>query len=185
MELEDFESETLNRVRQTESYLEYVKHHLEYISKALPYVINVMNKNKQLAPLIPELIDQVAHHDLSKMEGDEFIFYRREHYPTKEETEQMNIKEDYQKAKYIHTLNNPHHWQTASTTTDIMHMMVDWVAKGLENDSTPLEYLASGTEPIEIAPHLQDIFFHMVNELEREMHTENYNDYDFYSELFQ
>ena len=192
--------ETQLRVNEMRNYLDYVSKHLDYIRQSLPLVEIVAEKHPQLKLLIPALREEVSRHDISKLEGDEYQAYRRKHYHTPAELVEYDIEADYAKAKETHTLSNPHHWQTANTSLDILHLMVDWTAKSLEemdgdNYSTPMSYYFSGTEDVSIKPELLEDFIYLLSEMdiilaeiwERSHSVTNRNTYDNqedFSELF-
>lgn len=121
--------------------------------------------------ILEELAQELIEHDASKFSPEEFEFYRRRFFPTKDEKnnsdEGKSIEDTFEIAWRHHYLNNPHHpeywrWVLPGSTkkspnysntrlpqgtpmdiVSILHMICDWEAMSVKFGSDTLEWYNS------------------------------------------
>ena len=147
---------------KNEEYTNYIKTHIQNVEIIYnKYFIPLLNK-ENISTKIPDKIfketilnmkEQIKAHDASKFSEEEFLFYRKNFYPTLTEKNNINlkkkIKEDFQIAWEHHYKNNPHHpfyWvEDDGNIKDmslnyIIEMICDWLAMSMYFNSNFIEW---------------------------------------------
>jgi hypothetical protein len=128
------ESETVQLIRRTREYLDYVEEHYNNVQRAFLEVEAKLQHDKIIYDdfYYWALRDAVFHHDASKLSAEEFVQYRKKFYPCdfEEPTELGDAWEH-------HKQENAHHWENWTKHTrylpdmwmvDCVHMVIDWMA---------------------------------------------------------
>lgn len=147
---------TLEVIKKTQEYLDYIKEHVTNVNKAW---IEVQSKCKDMRFIWDDFyfisIDsEISYHDLSKLSEYEFVQYRKAFYPVNEETD-FNIDQAWEH----HKKNNPHHWENwtsikpysdADWEVHCVHMVIDWIAMGYKFGNTAKDYYENNKDKINI-----------------------------------
>ena len=159
-------------------YLDYVNNHIKNVQKAWNEEVSLLDDdfiklNKD------ELASQIAAHDASKYEEDEFDAYRANYNPVNDQ-EKIDNEANFQAAWYHHFQNNPHHWQhwidehgelkPIENLDDIkrayIEMICDWQAMGYVFGDTAKQYYDQNKDTIKIYPELKEWFEGLLDQLE-------------------
>lgn len=139
-----------DQIDKTREYLDYVETHIDNVRRAF---IEFSAKCED-TPWVGDdyswhsLRAEVEYHDISKLSEQEFVQYRRAFYPTDDEVKQPLDCMAWEN----HKQKNHHHHETAETYTDIMHMVIDWMAMGYAFGDTAQSYYEANKDKI----HLSD-----------------------------
>jgi len=117
------------KVAEYRIYLNYLEEHFNNVAKAYNHVFTRCEHAIDID--WKQLREQVMDHDMSKMSKHEFTQYANYYYgPSK------HLGDAWEH----HKTANHHHWQTAKTEVDIVHMIIDWVAMGYKCKDTAEKY---------------------------------------------
>lgn len=148
------------RIAKTREYLDYIEEHCSNVRKAWK---EISEKCKDMRFVWDDYVwftinDAVLQHDLSKLDEEEFVQYRKAFYPTEVE-KAVNGKYDMSAAWESHKANNPHHWEnwTKIAAEDpythevhCVHMVIDWTAMGYKFGDTAKEYYERNKDRISL-----------------------------------
>jgi argonaute-like protein implicated in RNA metabolism and viral defense len=110
------------------------------------------------------LHNQVEHHDISKFSAEEFTQYRDKFFPV--QGIPIDDKPHAFKLAWVHHYNsNTHHWESASTEIDVLHMIIDWTAMGYKFGDTAQSYYESQQDKIKLNPDLVPFMYQIFNAL--------------------
>lgn len=142
-------------------YHVYIYNHQQNVFKA--WMTN-MNIFLLLVPMDEESIRQlnveIINHDTSKFSEEEFEPYRKNFFPVSDK-EKENNKGDFDMAWEHHYKNNPHHWNywvdengvaKEIDEINIIHMICDWMAMGMQFNNTAAEYYFKNKNKINLHP---------------------------------
>lgn len=151
-------------IKQTRAYCDYLEEHFNNIAKAFDEVYSVC---KQLNFFIDDynfhtLYREVELHDISKFSAAEFTQYREKFFPIN--NQQVDVT-DFDKAWEHHYTNNTHHWESATTQLDVVHMVIDWVAMSYKFGGTAQSYYEANLHKIKLQPDLIDFMYIIFNKL--------------------
>ena len=155
-------------IRQTRAYCDYLEEHFNNIAKAFEEVTEACRD------LIVEncdyytLLEQVEQHDLSKFSAEEFTQYISKFFPiTSQQSPYLSITTNvpFDQAWKHHYLNNTHHWESARTQTDILHMVIDWTAMSYKFGGTAQSYYEANQHKIKLNPNLTEFMYTIFNYL--------------------
>ncbi len=164
---------TLEVIRRTKEYLNYLEEHIINVSIAWEIV---KDKCKDMRIVWDDyyfhLLDiEIRYHDLSKMSEREFVQYRRVFYPLLYEE-----KYDISGALTHHKENNIHHWENWTTKkfndpneweVHCVHMVIDWLAISLKIGDSPREYYEKNKNKINIPQYAEDFVYEIFERLEK------------------
>lgn len=173
-------TEMHEKIAQTRAYLDYIEEHYNNVQKAWK---EISEKCKDMRFVWDDYVyfsitDAVERHDLSKLDEDEFIQYRKAFYQTN--TEKVAGKYDMSAAWNNHKANNPHHWEhwTKILTSDpythevhCVHMVIDWVAMGYKFGDTAQSFYESKKEQIDIPEWSVKFIYKIFERLARKIDT--------------
>lgn len=151
-------------IKQTRAYCDYLEEHFNNIAKAFD---EVYTKCKHLPFFTDDynyhtLYNQVEYHDLSKFSAEEFTQYRDKFFPV---FQYDQIQLDFDKAWEHHYTNNFHHWESATTEIDVVHMVIDWTAMGYKFGDTAQSYYEANQHKIKLKPDLVPFMYTIFNTL--------------------
>lgn len=151
-------------IKQTRAYCDYLEEHFNNIAKAFDEVYSAC---KQLNFFIDDynfhtLYREVELHDISKFSAAEFTQYREKFFPIN--NQQVDVT-DFDKAWEHHYTNNTHHWESATTQLDVVHMVIDWVAMSYKFGGTAQSYYEANLHKIKLQPDLIDFMYIIFNKL--------------------
>lgn len=151
-------------IKQTRAYCDYLEEHFNNIAKAFDEVYSAC---KQLNFFIDDcnfhtLHREVELHDLDKFSKEEFTQYRDKFFSVEYSDEQ---EEEFQSAWTHHYMNNTHHWESATTRLDIVHMVIDWTAMSYKFGGTAQSYYEANLHKIKLQPDLIDFMYTIFNKL--------------------
>ena len=157
----------LDYVKETRAYLDYIEEHINNIEKAY---MEVSEKCKDLENISKNfswitLHYEVELHDVSKFSITEFVPYREKFYPVKNEVNDESTTYAFKNAWDHHKNNNSHHWETAKTEYDIIHLIIDWTAMGYVFNDNANEYYKKNKDSIKINSKLVDLFEEVLDRL--------------------
>lgn len=152
---------TLEIIKKTQEYLDYVKEHVLNVRKAWE---DVKVKCEDMRFMWDDFYyfsieDSVDYHDVSKLSEYEFVQYRKDFYQANNES-----KFDMAEAWEHHKKENPHHWETWSSmkwgnnpTWEVhcVHMVLDWIAMGYKFGDTARDYYLKNKERINFPEHVE------------------------------
>jgi len=151
--------ETLEIIKRTREYLNYIEEHILNIQKAFKELND--SKGFQQTHFCYDdfnffrLKDMIMGHDKSKLSEGEFVQYRKSFYPTDIEMEKYG-KYPMSEAWEHHKENNDHHWEriekecTEYGYYQCIHMVIDWTAMGYKFGDTAKEYYKINKEKIKL-----------------------------------
>ena len=130
------------------SYLDYMEEHLFNVRRAFEELTDACNG--KFAWVGDDYSwwsfrEEVINHDISKFSHDEFIPYVRAFFPVEGE-ERQPLGDAWEH----HKEHNHHHWESVENYTDVVHMVIDWMAMGYKFNSTPREYYENNRERIKL-----------------------------------
>lgn len=148
---------TLNLIKVTRDYLDYVERHIQNVHKAWS-LIQDKCKGKGFKFLYDDFYWQtinldVIHHDSSKLSAAEFTQYRQWFFPAEGEQKDKAL---FKSAWEHHKTNNDHHWQnwtkkgSVHDEAFVVMMVIDWVAMGFEFGDTAQDYYEKNKDKIDL-----------------------------------
>ena len=141
----------LDYIAATREYLDYLESHLQNVALAFENISNACDGMAWVGDdeTWHNIKFEISRHDLSKFSKDEFTQYRAKFFGVPEET----VGEaDFLAAWEHHKENNHHHWDTAESECDIVHMIVDWTAMSYEFEGTAQSYYEEHKNEIDVSP---------------------------------
>lgn len=160
-------------IKQTRAYCDYLEEHFNNIAKAFEEVSEAISyylKDNEHASYILET--SVKHHDLTKFSAEEFTQYRNKFFPV---FQYNQIQQDFNKAWEHHYTNNTHHWESATTELDVIHMVIDWVAMSYKFGGTAQSYYEANKHKIKLQPDLINFMYTIFNKLKESHEHTNTN----------
>lgn len=156
-------------IKQTRAYCDYLEEHFNNIAKAFDEVAEACSDLLFFADNYDyhTLREQVKQHDLSKFSAEEFTQYREKFFPVKS-TNLFYIPfmlSDFAQAWEHHYTNNTHHWESATTELDVIHMIIDWTAMGYKFGGTAQLYYEANQHKIKLQPSLIEFMYTIFNKL--------------------
>lgn len=156
-------------IQNTRLYIDYIEDHYNKVQIAFR-ILEV--KLKEHLPVLqsgwfyPSIKHSIENHDKSKFSPEEFIAYRRNFFPCKDE---LKNEDEFPLAWRHHYSTNDHHWQywtlPENDTNGIltMHMqsalfetVVDWTAMGYRFGNSAHDYLHKHWEEIKLPEFAKD-----------------------------
>ncbi len=136
------ENQTIELIRTTRCYLDYLEQHIIYIVDAHAWVkaklkrINIKDVDWDIVE------EQVNNHDLSKLGSNELTQYRDKFYYEEKANsyDKTKVNENFQDACTNHKYSNSHHWETIVDETDMIIMIIDWTAMSYVNGGSAKEW---------------------------------------------
>ncbi len=165
---------TLEVIKRTREYLDYLEEHIINVSIAWEIV---KDKCKDMRVIWDDYYFQllnieVQYHDLSKMSEQEFVQYRKSFYPVFS----YSLKYDISEAWDHHKKNNTHHWENWTTKkfynpniweVHCTHMVIDWLAMSLKFGDSPREYYEKNKDKINLPQYAKDFVYEIFKRLEQ------------------
>ena len=151
-------------IKQTRAYCDYLEEHFNNIAKAFKEVVG-SHKNTKIPICTRDflyLYKSVKYHDFSKFSAEEFTQYRNKFFPV---FQYNQIQEDFDQAWKHHYTNNTHHWESAQTQIDVLHMIIDWTAMSYKSGGTAQSYYEANLHKIKLQPDLIDFMYIIFNKL--------------------
>ena len=156
-------------IKQTRAYCDYLEEHFNNIAKAFDEVYLAC---KQLNFFMDDynfhtLYREVELHDISKFSAEEFTQYREKFFPVKV----LNLfyipvmLYNFTEAMEHHYTKNTHHWESATTQLDVVHMVIDWTAMSYKFGGTAQSYYEANKHKIKLQPDLIDFMYTIFNKL--------------------
>lgn len=162
--------EGLRHVAKIREYLDYVEDHLRNVARAWDIVQRALGNDWPMWDdhLFWTIDGLIREHDISKLSHAEFIPYQQKFFPVKGRAagcdclpfdDGIPVATDFGPAWVHHKENNPHHWETWTTSPKrfpnehvchLICMVVDWVAMGLKFGDTAESYYQKNTEKIDL-----------------------------------
>lgn len=133
----------------TRMYLDYVEEHLENVRLAFDEVSRACDGMMWVGDdwTWHNLRAEVERHDLSKFSAAEFTQYRDFFYPVcEEDKERCGMSDAWENHKKM----NHHHHETATTYSDMIHMVIDWTAMGYKFGDTAQSYYEKNSDKIKL-----------------------------------
>lgn len=175
-------------------YLDYVNNHIENVQKAWNEEVSLL-EDDFIKEHKDDLAAQIAAHDASKYDEEEFDAYRANYNPINDQ-EKIDNEANFQAAWYHHFQNNPHHWQhwidekgELKPLTDedavkaaYIEMICDWQAMGYVFGDTAKQYYDQNKDTIKIYPELKDWFEGLLDQLEDLTNSRNKINEDSYDQ---
>lgn len=153
-------------IKQTRAYCNYLEEHFNNIVKAFD---EVNSKCKHLPFFVDDfnyhtLYMQVEYHDISKFSTKEFVPYRNKFFPVQLPSIEEG-SQDFKLAWAHHYNSNTHHWESAITEIDVVHMIIDWTAMGYKFRDTAQSYYEANQHKIKLRPDLVPFMYTIFNAL--------------------
>lgn len=147
-------------IQQTRAYCDYLEEHFIHIAKAFEEVTEVCKQSVYFADAYNyrTLHQAVRYHDISKFSAEEFTQYRNKFFPLHADQSYVT---DFEQAWKHHYLVNTHHWESATTELDILHMVIDWTAMSYKFGGTAQSYYKANQHKIKLNPTLTE-FMHTI-----------------------
>lgn len=157
-------------IKQTRAYCDYLEEHFNNITKAYKEVVEVCSKLDLFKGdlSIFHLIEVVKHHDVSKFSSNEFTQYRDKFFPINvlfEFAPEVFNPKTFNQAWEHHYTNNTHHWESATTQLDVIHMVIDWTAMSYKFGGTAQSYYEANLHKIKLQPDLIGFMYIIFNKL--------------------
>ena len=151
-------------IRQTRAYCDYLEEHFNNIAKAFEEVTKACKQSLYLADdyNYHTLHQAVRYHDISKFSAEEFTQYRNKFFPL---IDDQSYVTDFEQAWIHHYTNNTHHWESATTETDVTHMVIDWTAMSYKFGGTAQSYYEANQHKIKLNPNLTEFMYTIFNYL--------------------
>lgn len=149
-------------IQQTRAYCDYLEEHFNHIAKAFEEVSEACSTILFFANDYDykTLQKQVKLHDLSKFSAFEFTQYRDKFFPTADSA-QYSPDYCFTQAWKHHYLLNTHHWESAVSELDVLHMVIDWTAMSYKFGGTAQSYYEANQHKIKLNPTLTE-FMHTI-----------------------
>ena len=157
-------SDSVERLKKEQEYLDYIKDHISKVCEAYgKYILPLMELNnisslisdEELKDAIKALGTHIHEHDASKFSDAEFDGYRAKYYPTLEEqdldVDDKSALEDWYEECWKHhyqtNAHHPEHWKNEETglyedmtLEAILEMLCDWEAMSLKFNTSTVEW---------------------------------------------
>ena len=152
----------MDYIDQTRAYCDYLEEHLTNVAKAFEIVSKACEGMAWVGDGKTwfNIREDVVNHDLSKFSEAEFVQYRNYFFPID------GNKYDMSDAWDNHKTMNHHHHETAETESDIVHLVVDWLAMSIKFGDTPLSYYNSTKADIDLPDELTELLETILNKVE-------------------
>ena len=157
-----------DNINAIQNYLEYLSEHLENVRLAFNNLSEICKDMWWVCDDLSwhTLRQEVCHHDLSKFSKEEFIQYQKTFYPVNKD-ERNNNDKDFNLAWENHKKCNHHHWETAETALDIVHMVIDWTAMGYKFNDTAYEYYEEHKDEIKLSEKHREILIEILERIKK------------------
>ena len=157
-------------IKQTRAYCDYLEEHFNNIAKAFEEVTKACKQSLFFADdyNYHTLHQAVRYHDISKFSAEEFTQYRNKFFPLiYDQSPYLSITTNvpFDQAWKHHYLNNTHHWESATTETDLVHMVIDWTAMSYKFGGTAQSYYEANQHKIKLKPDLTEFMYTIFNYL--------------------
>lgn len=148
----------------TRSYLAYVEEHLENVRLAFDEVSRACDGMWWVGDDCTwhNLRAEVELHDLSKFSAAEFTHYRDWFYPV---CDNDKASSGMSEAWENHKRKNHHHHETATSYTDMIHMVIDWTAMGYKFGDTAQSYYESNSDKIKLTETMRRDMYEVFGKL--------------------
>ena len=142
-------------IQKTREYLDYIEEHYNNVEKAW----GIIREKCVDMPFIQDdrvyvsIALAVKNHDKSKMSAEEFVAYRKNFFPIKDEGDP---KAGFEAAWEHHKEHNDHHWQNwtknyvdqPNAAFFLILNIIDWMAMGLKFGDTARDYYEQNKDTI-------------------------------------
>lgn len=173
--------EALETIKKTREYLDYIERHILNVEKAWS---EIQEKCKNMRFIYDDYVyntidAKVKHHDMSKLENEEFVYYRMKFYPTDTENKFLSkqlIDKNFQEAWKHHYTINDHHWEnwlkkhylnSYEGEINCVHMIIDWLAMSYEFGDTPRGYYEKNKGKIHLPNWAIKFIYEIFDKLEK------------------
>ena len=133
----------------TRAYLDHLENHIAYVNLSFDLVKeaceSVFDWDEEFWIKLREEVDL---HDLSKLSCLELTQYRDFFNPV-EGQDSEQVKQHFYNAWKSHIENNSHHYQSLKTDRDVVHMIIDWTAMGMQKGNDCKRFYLSRKDQIE------------------------------------
>ena len=152
-------------IKQTRAYCDYLEEHFINIAKAFEEVTEACRNLIVKDCDYYTLLEQVERHDLSKFFEEEFTQYREKFFPVKIANlfYLPTVIYNFANALDHHYEKNTHHWESATTETDVFHMVIDWTAMSYKFGGTAQSYYEANQHKIKLNPTLTEFMYTIFN----------------------
>jgi hypothetical protein len=153
----------IKKIHKTREYLDYLEEHYNNVQESWKLVQEKCS-DMQIMQHRTIIEQEVLEHDDSKMSKEEFVQYREAFYPINDLEKE---KSDFEQAWIHHKINNNHHWEhwtrktTAYADVFVVLNVIDWIAMGVKNKNTALEYYEYSKDKIDIPQWAEDLMYEM------------------------
>lgn len=151
-------------IKQTRAYCDYLEEHFINIAKAFEEVTEACKQSPCFAneDNYQRLHQAVRYHDISKFSVEEFTQYRNKFFPLIDDQSHVT---DFEQAWKHHYIVNTHHWESATTELDVLHMIIDWTAMSYKFGGTAQSYYEANQHKIKLSPTLTEFMYTIFNYL--------------------
>jgi len=151
-------------IDKTRDYLDYLEEHLNNVMRAFNEICSACNGMAWFGDDYTwfNFRTEVENHDLSKFSAKEFTQYRSCFFPLAGESVD---KELFYKSWDHHKQENRHHHEVAKTTTDIVHMIIEWTAMGYKFGGTAQQYYEENETNIKLNSNLKEFMYEIFNKI--------------------
>ncbi len=146
-----------------QEYLDYLSEHLENVRLAFNNLSEICDGMWWVCDDLSwhTLREEVCCHDLSKFSQEEFIQCQNTFFPV----DKRVITKDFDLAWEHHKKRNHHHWETAETALDIVHMIIDWTAMGYNSGDTAYKYYEEHKNEIKLSGNHKEILIEILERI--------------------
>ena len=169
-------SRFLELIAKTKAYLFYIENHYANVQQAWTTIKDKCSdmsfvKNNGTRHALDAVIRE---HDISKLDLEEFIPYRKQFYPASFEDANDN-EIDARNAWAHHKMVNTHHWENWTGRSEhwgqelaCVHMVADWVAMSYAKGGTAKEYYEGHKDKIQLPDWAVELIYEIFRRLEDE-----------------
>lgn len=127
-------------IESSRQYLDYVEDHVTNVATAFSELSDACDGKEYWVGddySWYTLMGEVVEHDLSKLSKEEFVPYRDYFYPV---ADNDKSESGFGAAWEHHKTKNPHHHETAVNYSDLVHMVIDWMAMSYKFKDCPRKF---------------------------------------------
>jgi len=164
MYIKKSEMKAYEYIKKTREYLNYLEDHINNVRKAFQEVAEACKDMWWVKEdySFHELREDVCYHDLSKFSQQEFVPYREEFFPIKNEVGWF-----FSEAQEHHKHCNTHHYESVEIDLDVIHMIIDWTAMGYKFNNTAQEYYEKNKDKINLSYYHKKLMLEIFDRLKK------------------
>jgi hypothetical protein len=177
--------QALETIQKTREYLDYIEEHILNVEKAWKILQETCKSMRFVWDdyVYYRIGADIKRHDMSKLSKEELVQYRRNFFPTSEESVWMKekvfkniVEDDFDAAWESHKKHNNHHWEnwTKKEFHDpyqdeicCVHMICDWMAMSMKFGDTPKSYYEKNKERIDLPDWAIKFIYEIFDNLEK------------------